>query len=121
MYKETRPELKLKVFAVAEAFWGNIGHVFYSNKILVVFNCRVSVNVALAIKLTRRKWGFFLFWCFMAGARQLVGPFVNRVGLPGGIIKAGHLSQAKLGENKVAFLTIMASLTCFVDAVREEI
>lgn len=57
----------------------------------------------------------------MAGARQLVGPYVNRVDLPGGIIKAGHLSQSKLGENKVAFLAIMASLTCFIDAVRVEI
>lgn len=70
-------------------------------------------------------WGCFFFWYspphFMAGARQLVGPYVNRMDLPGGIIKAGHLSQSKLGENKVAFLAIMAPLTCFIDAVREEI
>lgn len=29
LYKETRPELKLKVFAVAKAFGGNMGHVLY--------------------------------------------------------------------------------------------
>lgn len=57
----------------------------------------------------------------MASTRQLVGPYVNRVDLPGGIIKAGDLSQSKLGENKVAFLAVMASLTCFIDGVRVEI
>lgn len=58
LYKETRPELKLKVFAFAKEFGRNMGHIFYNNKIFIVSNHVISMNVALVIKLTRHKWGF---------------------------------------------------------------